>query len=33
MLAITVAIVVLRRYRKKEGARGSAVEDFARLEL
>ena len=33
MLAIVVAILVLHRSRKKEGARGSAVEDFARLDL
>jgi hypothetical protein len=33
MLAITVAILVMGRYRKKEGAQGSAVEDFARLDL
>ena len=33
MLAITVAILVLGRSRKKEGAEGSAVEDFARLDL
>jgi spermidine/putrescine transport system permease protein len=33
MLAITVAILVMGRYRKKEGAKGSAVEDFARLDL
>ena len=33
MLAITAAILVMRRYRKREGAQGSAVEDFARLDL
>ena len=33
MLAITAAILVIRRYRKREGAKGSAVEDFARLDL
>ena len=33
MLAIVVAILVMGRSRKKEGARGSAVEDFARLDL
>ena len=33
MLAITAAILVIRRYRKREGAQGSAVEDFARLDL
>jgi spermidine/putrescine transport system permease protein len=33
MLAIGIALFVMRRSRKKEGAKGSAVEDFARLEL
>jgi spermidine/putrescine transport system permease protein len=33
MLAITFAILVIRRSHKKEGAEGSAVEDFARLDL
>ena len=33
MLAITIALLVMRRSRKKEGAKSSAVEDFARLEL
>jgi spermidine/putrescine transport system permease protein len=33
MLAIGIALFVMRRSRKKEGAEGSAVEDFARLEL
>jgi spermidine/putrescine transport system permease protein len=33
ILAIAVAILVMGRYRKKEGAQGSAVEDFARLDL
>jgi spermidine/putrescine transport system permease protein len=33
MLAIAVAILVMRRSRKKEGTGGSAIEDFARLEL
>ena len=33
MLAITVAILVMRRYHRSEGAQGSAVEDFARLDL
>ena len=33
MLAIAIAIVVMRRSRKKEGTEGSAVEDFARLDL
>ena len=33
MLAITAAILVMRRSRKKEGAGGSAVEDFARLDI
>jgi spermidine/putrescine transport system permease protein len=33
MLAIAIAILVMRRSRKKEGAGGSAVEDFARLDL
>lgn len=33
MLAILVALVVMRRSRKKEGAKGSAVEDFARLDI
>ena len=33
LLAITLAIVIMRRFRKKEAIAGSAVEDFARLEL
>jgi spermidine/putrescine transport system permease protein len=33
MLAIAIAILVMRRSRKKEGTGGSAVEDFARLDL
>ena len=33
MFAIAVAILVLGRSRKKEGKGGSAVEDFARLDL
>jgi spermidine/putrescine transport system permease protein len=33
MLAITLALLIMRRSRKKEGARGSTVEDFARLDL
>ncbi|MBA2713214.1 MAG: ABC transporter permease subunit, partial [Rubrobacteraceae bacterium] len=33
MLAIGIALTVMRRSRKKEGAQGSAVEDFARLEI
>jgi spermidine/putrescine transport system permease protein len=33
MLAIAIAILVMGRSRKKEGAGGSAVEDFARLDL
>ena len=33
MLAIIVAIIVMRRSRKKEGSEGSAVEDFARLDI
>jgi spermidine/putrescine transport system permease protein len=33
LLAITVAILTMRRSRKKEGKQGSAVEDFARLEI
>lgn len=33
MLAIVVALIVMRRSRKKEGAKGSAVEDFARLDI
>jgi hypothetical protein len=33
MLAIGIALFVMRRSRKKEGAEGSTVEDFARLEL
>jgi spermidine/putrescine transport system permease protein len=33
MLAITLAVVFMRRSRKKEGTKGSAVEDFARLEI
>jgi len=33
MLAISIALFVVRRSQKKEGAQGSAVEDFARLDL
>ena len=33
MLAIGIALLVLRRSQKKEGAQRSAVEDFARLEI
>jgi len=33
MLAIGIALLVLRRSQKKEGAKRSAVEDFARLEI
>jgi spermidine/putrescine transport system permease protein len=33
MLAIGIALLVMRRSRKKEGAKQSAVEDFARLEI
>jgi spermidine/putrescine transport system permease protein len=33
MLAISIALLVMRRSRRKEGAEGSAVEDFARLEI
>lgn len=33
LTAITLAGLFLRRYRKREGARGSAVEDLARLEI
>jgi spermidine/putrescine transport system permease protein len=33
MLAIAIALLVMRRSQKKEGAQRSAVEDFARLEL
>jgi spermidine/putrescine transport system permease protein len=33
MLAIAVAILMMRRSRKKEGTGGSAVEDFARLDI
>ena len=33
MLAIAMALIIIRRSRKKEGARGSAVEDFAHLDL
>jgi spermidine/putrescine transport system permease protein len=33
MFAIAVAILVMHRSRKKEGKGGSAVEDFARLDL
>ena len=29
----TVAILAMRRSRKKEGKGGSAVEDFARLDI
>jgi hypothetical protein len=32
-LAIAMALVIMRRSRKKEGAGGSAIEDFARLDL
>ena len=33
LLAITIAVFVLGRGRKKQGDRGSSVEDFARLEI
>jgi spermidine/putrescine transport system permease protein len=33
MLAIGIALLVMRRSQKKEGAKRSAVEDFARLEI
>jgi spermidine/putrescine transport system permease protein len=33
MLAIGLALFVMRRSQKKEGAQGSAVEDFARMEI
>ena len=33
MLAIAIALLVMRRSQKKEGAKRSAVEDFARLEI
>jgi spermidine/putrescine transport system permease protein len=33
LLAITVAIAVMRRARRREGESGSSIEDFARLEL
>jgi hypothetical protein len=33
MLAIGIALLVMRRSQKKEGAQRSAVEDFARLEI
>ncbi len=33
MLAIGVALLVLRRSQKNKGAKRSAVEDFARLEI
>jgi spermidine/putrescine transport system permease protein len=33
MLAIGIALLVVRRSQRKEGAEGSAVEDFARLEI
>jgi spermidine/putrescine transport system permease protein len=33
MLAIVVALIVMRRSRRKEGSKGSAVEDFARLDI
>jgi spermidine/putrescine transport system permease protein len=33
LTAITIAGLALRRFRKKEGAKGSAVQDLARLEL
>jgi spermidine/putrescine transport system permease protein len=33
MLAITLAVFFIKRSRKREGTKGSAVEDFARLEL
>jgi spermidine/putrescine transport system permease protein len=33
LLAIAVAIWVMRAFRKKEGSAGTSIEDFARLEL
>jgi spermidine/putrescine transport system permease protein len=33
VMAISIAILVMRRSRREEGAEGSAVEDFARLDL
>jgi spermidine/putrescine transport system permease protein len=33
MLAIVVALIVMRRSRRREGSKGSAVEDFARLDI
>jgi hypothetical protein len=33
MLAITLAIVVQRRFNRREAAGRSAVEDFARFEI
>jgi spermidine/putrescine transport system permease protein len=33
LLAITVAIWIMRFFRKKEGTSGTSIEDFARLEL
>jgi spermidine/putrescine transport system permease protein len=33
MLAIGIALLVMRRSQRKEGTEGSAVEDFARLEI
>jgi spermidine/putrescine transport system permease protein len=33
LLAITIAVILLGRGKKKQGAQGSSVEDFARLEI
>jgi hypothetical protein len=33
LTAITIAGLFLRRFRRRGGARGSAVEDLARLEI
>jgi spermidine/putrescine transport system permease protein len=33
MVAISIALFVMRRSQEKEGTEGSAVEDFARLEI
>ena len=33
LLAVTFAVLVLRRYNRRHGTSGSAVEDFARLEI
>jgi spermidine/putrescine transport system permease protein len=33
LFAVTLAVLILRRYNRRHGSAGSAVEDFARLEI